>query len=82
MGLSPCASYVVDVMHSKSAESIAAQRYVALSAYPECIDYKCYSAFRALALSLYVATIIPTIEAYGVLVANTISAGYGLIALL
>ena len=47
-----------------------------------CVTYELYSAFRAMALSLYVATIIPTIEAYGVLVAYTMSAGYGLIALL
>lgn len=32
-------------------------------------------------LSVFVATIIPTIEAYGVLVTNIISAGYGLLAL-
>ncbi|KAH6919113.1 major facilitator superfamily domain-containing protein [Coprinopsis sp. MPI-PUGE-AT-0042] len=64
MALTPYSSYVVDVMHSRSAESVAAQ-----------------SAFRAMALSVFIATIIPTIDAYGVLVANTMSAAYGLIGL-
>ncbi|KAH6919114.1 major facilitator superfamily domain-containing protein [Coprinopsis sp. MPI-PUGE-AT-0042] len=63
MVLTPVSSYAVDIMHSRSAETVAAQ-----------------SAFRAMALSVFVATIIPMIDAYGVLVANTISAGYGLLA--
>ncbi|KJA19693.1 hypothetical protein HYPSUDRAFT_44074 [Hypholoma sublateritium FD-334 SS-4] len=55
--LSPSAAYVVDLMHGRSAEAMAAN-----------------NGFRSLIMSLAIAGILPSIEQYGVLATNTVTA--------
>ncbi|KAG7086356.1 hypothetical protein E1B28_002316 [Marasmius oreades] len=67
MVLSPCSAYVVDIMHSRSAESVAAT-----------------SGLRSLLMSISVSAIAPSINHFGILWTNTISAliawaGFGLL---
>jgi len=65
--LGPAASYVVDILHSRSAEAVAVN-----------------NGFRHTLLSFAISGIIPMIDAYGVMVTNTVSAvvawlGFGLL---
>ena len=75
MSFGPVAAYLVDVLHSRSAESLAANRFI--------LFYFCWwkfkftllaSAFRSVIVALAVAATLPMIDTYGILVTNALCA--------
>ena len=81
--MSPSAAYVVDLMHSRSAEAIAANAFVfaiplRINFHRLTYNYHC-SGLRSTLLAATVPVIFPMIEAYGVAVTNTTSAFLALI---
>lgn len=83
IALTPCGAYVVDVLHSNSAEVTAAVKSVPFARhFNTCADLHLFSALRALALSVSTALILPMIHTYGHLSTNAMvallsAAGFG-----
>ena len=71
--LSPSAAYVIDLMHSRSAEALAAHQSVDLSFYGN-TSLNGNRAFRAFFIAIAVSGIFPMIETYGLVITNAASA--------
>ena len=89
MSFGPGAAYLVDVLHSRSAESLAANRFVFFffadgfrgwNEFNLILSLLCglpwllFSALRAVLVALAVAATLPMIEAYGILVTHALCA--------
>jgi hypothetical protein len=74
--LSPCIAYLIDLMHSRSAEALAANKSVNVNFifYGNALLNIAISAFRALFISLAISGIFPMIETYGLVLTNAASA--------
>ena len=76
MSFGPSGAYLVDVLHSRSAESLAANRSVLYrwnSRLNELIN-SWLSALRAVLVALAVAVTLPMIDAYGLLATHALCA--------
>ena len=79
MSFGPVAAYLVDVLHSRSAESLAVNRFVCLFLFFFFADWKfeltlLASAFRSVIVALAVAATLPMIDTYGILLTNVLCA--------
>jgi len=76
--LSPVGTYTVDVLHDRSAEVMAAGRYLLLL--PESELFICFplsSAFRNVFCALASVVVLPSIETIGMIATNSITAAIG-----
>ena len=78
MSFGPGAAYLVDVLHSRSAESLAANRSVfTLPDGPRWLkinEFSLASSLRSILVAIAVAATLPMIDAYGIVVTNALCA--------
>lgn len=72
IALTPCGAYIVDILHSHSAEATAAVKYVHPVRKERYASRLCFpdSALRSLTLSASTAMLLPSINAHGHLTTN------------